>query len=120
MDINRIYTIVNNIVPTLSSYLKSSGFRYKESNRNLANGQISQLIEEIKNEPTKLSYEEFLPLLDSIGTLLANSFNEVIRMSEPRINIHLLSERTVINDNGIVNIQIEVVNHKNSSPIKEV
>lgn len=120
LDINRIYTIVNNIVPTLSSYLKSSGFRYKESNRNLANGQISQLIEEIKNEPTKLSYEEFLPLLDSIGTLLANSFNEVIRMSEPRINIHLLSERTVINDNGIVNIQIEVVNHKDSSPIKEV
>ena len=120
LDINRLKWIVDNIVPAISSYLKSSGFRNKESNRNIACGQINQLIEEIKEEPTKLSYEEVLPLLDSLSHLLTESFNEVVKLSEPRINIRLLSEQTVVNDNGAVNIQVEVANHKDSSPIKEV
>ena len=120
LDINRIYTIINNIEPAISTYLRSSGYRNKEANRNNANGQIEQLIREIKKEPTKLSFEEFLPLLDSLGRLLQISFNEVVHMSEPRITIRLLSEQTVINDNGLVRIQIEVSNHKDSSPIKEV
>ncbi len=120
LDINRLSTIINNIVPALSSYLKSSGYRNKEANRNNANGQISQLKEDIMREPTKLSYEEFLPLLDALGQLLSNSFQEVIKMSEPRINTKLLSEQTVVDESGVVRIQIEVSNHKESSPIKEV
>ncbi len=120
LDIIRLKTIVDNIIPAISSYLKSSGYRNKESNRNIANGQISQLIEEIKKEPTKLSFEEFIPLLDTLSHLLADSFNEVVKLSEPRISIRLLSEQTVVNDNGVVNIQVEVANHKDSSPIKEV
>lgn len=120
LDINRLYTIINNLAPSLSTYIKSSGFRNKEANRNNVNGQINQLLEDITNEPTKLSYEEFIPLLDSLKRLLSESFDEVVKMSEPRINIKLLSEQTVINDNGIVKIQLEVSNHKESSPIKEV
>ena len=119
LDINRLITIINTIAPAISSYIKSSGYRNKVSNRDLANGQIFQLIEDIKREPTKLSYEEFLPLLRHIEKLLDESFNDVIRTSEPRISIKLLSEQTVI-DNGLVKIQIEVSNHKDSSPIKEV
>ena len=120
LDINRLKWVIDNIVPAISSYLKSSGYRNKEANRNNAYGQINQLIEEIKKEPTKLSYEEFLPLLDTLAHLLADSFNEVVKLSEPRISIRLLSEQTVVNDNGVVNIQVEVANHKDSSPIKEV
>lgn len=120
LDILRLNTIINNIGTAISAYLKSSGYRNKEANRNNANGQIQQLKEEINKTPTKLSFEEFLPLLDSIEQLLAESFNDVIRLSEPRININLLSEQTVINASGVVNIQVEVGNHKDSSPIKEV
>lgn len=120
LDINRLYTIMNNIVPAVGSYIKSSGYRNKEANRNNTNGQINQLIEDIKREPTKLSFEEFLPLLEAISLHLSNSFKDVVKMSEPRLNIKLLSEQTVINDDRNVTIQIEVSNHKDSSPIKEV
>ena len=120
LDVIRLNTIINNIGTAINTYLKSSGYRNKEANRNNANGQIQQLMEEIKKAPTKLSYEEFLPLLASLDQLLSESFNDVIRMSEPRINIKLLSGQTVINDNGVVNMQVEVENHKDSSPIKEV
>ena len=120
LDINRLYAIVNIIVPALGLYIKSTGYRNKEGYKTNANGQIMQLIEEIKSEPTKISYEELLPLLELILKLLDTSFKEVIRMSEPRIKIELLSERTVINDDGSVKIQIEISNHRDSSPIKEV
>lgn len=120
LDINRLYTIINNLAPALSTYIKSTGFRNKEANRNNVNGQINQLLDDITSAPTKLSYEEFIPVLNSLKKLLSESFEDVLKMSEPRINIKLLSEQTVINDNGIVNIQLEVSNHKESSPIKEV
>lgn len=120
LDNIRINTINNNIVPVLKSYIECSGYRNKETYKNNANGQIEHLIEDIKENPTKLSYEEFLPLLNSMEELLTRSFQEVVQMSAPRIKIKLLSERTVINDDGTVRIQIEVSNHRDSSPIKEV
>lgn len=120
LDITRLNTIDNNIKPALKSYIECSGYRNKETYKNNANGQISQLIEEIMKRPTKLSYEELIPLLNTMESLLTSSFQEVVRMSAPRIKIKLLSEETVINDDGTVRIQVEVSNHKDSSPIKEV
>ena len=120
LDVSRIYTIINNIQPALETYLKSTGYRNKEANKNNAVGQIRQLIDEIKDGPTKLSYEAILPLLKKIHELVVTSFNEVIKMSTPRINIKLLSSETVVNENNEVSIQISISNHKDSSPIKEV
>ena len=120
LDGKRFGILKVNIIPALKSYVNSTGYRNKEVNRNNANGQIQRLIEEIKENPTKISYEGFLPFLELVVNLLDKSFNEVLKMSEPQVDIHLLSEQTVINDSGVVNIQIEVTNHKDSSPVKEV
>lgn len=120
LDISRIKNIVNNIVPALQTYIKSSGYRNKEANRNNANGLILQLMEEIQDGPTKLSFEAILHLLQRINQLLAISFKEIIKMSAPRITIKLLSSETVVNEGNEVSIQISISNHKDSSPIKEV
>ena len=120
LDISRIYNIINNIVPALQTYIKSSGYRNKEANKNNANGQVQQLIEEINDGPTKLSYESILPLLKRINQLIVISFNDIIKMSAPKIHIKLLSAETVINVGNEVSIQISISNHKDSSPIKEV
>lgn len=120
LDNSRINTILNNIQPALETYLKSTGYRNKEANKNNAVGQIRQLLDEIKDGPTKLSYEAILPLLKRINELVVTSFNEVIKMSTPRISIKLLSSETVVNENNEVSIQISISNHKDSSPIKEV
>lgn len=120
LDASRIHNIVNNIVPALDTYRKVSGYRNKESNRNNANGLIQQILDEINEGPTKLSYEALLPLMEKAQTLLQDSFEEVVQMSEPRLNINLLSAETVVDEDRNVSIQIAVSNHKDSSPIREV
>lgn len=119
LDIRRIYTIEDNIAPSVDNYLKSSGYRNKESNYNSANGQLQQLIDEIIIGPTSLSYEALLPLLKQVQRLLISSFEEVVKQSEPRLSLELLSSETVVNDKNIVSLQISVKNHKDSSPIRE-
>ena len=52
--------------------------------------------------------------------LLDDSFNDVIKTSEPRVDVKLLSEETVVDEENLVSIQVSVSNHKDSSPIKEV
>lgn len=120
LDTSRINNIINNIVPALQTYIKSSGYRNKEANKNNANCQVQQLIEEITDGPTKLSFESLLPLLKRINQLVVISFNEIIKMSAPKIGVKLLSFETVINEGNEVSIQIAISNHKDSSPIKEV
>lgn len=120
MDLNRINTIVNFILPALESFVKSSGYRNKESNYNNANGQIQQFVDEIINGPTKLSYEAMLPLMDKLRALLKDAFDDIVVMSEPKITLNLLSTETVINEDRTVSLQVSVANHKDSSPIKEV
>ena len=119
LDIRRLYTIVDNIAPALDNFIKSSGYRNKESNYNSANGQLQQLIEEIVVGPTSFSYDAILPLLRKVLTLLVSSFEDVVKQSEPRLSIELLSSETVVNDKDIVSLQISVKNHRDSSPIRE-
>ncbi len=120
IDLNRINTIVNFILPALESFVKSSGYRNKESNFHNANGQIQQFVDEIINGPTKLSYEAMLPLMDKLRALLKDAFDDIVVMSEPKITLSLLSTETVINEDRTVSLQVSVANHKDSSPIKEV
>lgn len=120
LDLSRLTSIVNNIAPALDNYIKSSGYRNKEAGYNNARGQIAQLIEEINDGPTRLSYEAIRPLMSYVFDLLENSFSDVIKTSEPRVDVKLLSEETVVDDGNLVSIQVSVSNHKDSSPIREV
>ena len=120
LDSSRIHNIINIIAPSLDTYRKVSGYRNKESNRNNANGLIQQIIDEIYDGPTKLSFEALLPLMEKTQHLLQLSFAEVVKMSEPRLTIQLLSTENVVDADRIVPIQVSVSNHRDSSPIKEV
>ncbi len=120
LDTRRLNTIANFIYPALESFVKSHGYRNKESNYNNAIGQIQQFVDEITNGPTKLSYEAMLPLMNKLRVLLKEAYDEVVVLSEPKVTLTLLSKETVINGDGNVSLQISVSNHRDSSPIKEV
>lgn len=120
LDSSRIHNIINNIVPALDTYRKVSGYRNKESNKNNANGLIQQIIDEIYDGPTKLSFEALLPLMERTQYLLQLSFSDLVKMSEPRLKIQLLSRENVVDVDRTVPIQISVSNHRDSSPIREV
>lgn len=120
LDTNRINNIAENIAPAIDNFRKVSGYRNKESNKNNADILIKELIKEINDGPTKLSFESLLPLLEKAYSLLQKSFEEVVRVSEPKLNVELLSSETVVDKDGNVSIQIAVSNDKDSSPIREV
>ena len=122
LDIRRINYIINDITPAVENYVRSSGYRNKLTNYGITQAQIQQLIDDINiNEgPTKISYEAVYPLLSRIQTALKESFDEVVKMSEPKIAIKLLSSNTVVDADNIVSIQVSIDNDKDSSPISEV
>ena len=120
LDVSRINNIINNIIPALENYIKSSGYRNKETNYNNAIGQIQQLADEISEGPTKLSYEGILPLIIQAKDTLDYSFDEVIKLSAPRITVKLLSSTPSTDSSNVVLLQISISNHKDSSPIREI
>ncbi len=120
LDKRRIHDIVNSIAPAIDSYIKSSGYRNKDTNKSNANGLIQQLIDSIKDGPTKISYDAILPVMERVQRLLLESFADVVKMSEPKLIMQLLAPENIVNSDRIVPIQISVANHRDSSPIREV
>ena len=120
LDLSRINTILNNVVPALENYIRSSGYRNKESNYNNADGQLRQLIEEINSWPTKISFEALLPLISEAKQMLQDSFADVTKFSEPKLTIKLLSSNPIADSSDLVSLQISISNHRDSSPVREV
>jgi len=120
LDTSRLSSIVTDIYDVLLTYLRQSGYRDKERSYQFAKAQINQLISEIKEKPTKFSYEGFIPLLEKIELLLEKSFKAVEATSTPVIDIAILGEANVLNNDNIVPFQIKVETTKNSSPIRSI
>ncbi len=120
LDTLRLNIIATDIYEVLAIYIRQSGYRDKERSYNFAKAQINQLIAEIKEKPTKFSYDGFIPLLEKIQLLLDKSFRIVEEASTPKVDISILGEANVLGNNNIVPFQLKVETSKNSSPIRNI
>lgn len=120
LDTSRLNIISTDIYDVLATFLRESGYRDKERSYNFAKVQINQLITEIKDKPTKFSYEGFIPLLEKIELLLEKSFKTVEAASSPKVEISILGEANVLGNDNVVPFQLKVESSKNSSPIRNV
>ncbi len=120
LDALRLNIIGKDIYDVLATYLRQSGYRDKERSFNFAKAQMNQLITEIKDKPTKFSYEGFIPLLEKIELLLDKSFKTVEAASSPKVKTSILGEASIVGNDNIVPFQITVENSKDSSPIRDV
>jgi len=120
LDTSRLNIISTDIYDVLTTYIRQSYYRDKERSYNFAKAQINQLINEIKEKPTKFSYEGFIPLLEKIELLLDKSFKTVEAASVPTVEIYILGEANVLGNDNIVPFQLKVETSKNSSPIRNV
>jgi len=120
LDTSRLNIISTDIYDVLSTYQRQSGYRDKERSYNFAKAQINQLIGEIRDKPTKFSYEGFNPMLEKIEQLLDKSFKTVEAASTPKVDISVLGEANVLGQDNIVPFQIKVETSKNSSPIRNL
>ncbi|MEM4313338.1 MAG: hypothetical protein QXH95_04720, partial [Thermoplasmata archaeon] len=120
LDTIRLNTISTDIYEVLNQYLRQSGYRDKERYYNFAKSQINQLITEIKEKPTKFSYEAFIPLLEKLDLLLEKSFKIVEEASTPVVKVSILGEASVVSFDKSVPIKLLIENSKDSSPIREI
>jgi hypothetical protein len=120
LDATRLNIISSDIYEVLNQYLRQSGYRDKERYYNFAKSQVNQLITDIKEKPTKFSYEAFIPLLEKLNFLLEKSFNIIESASTPVVKISILGEASVVSNDKTVPIKLLVENSKNSSPIRDI
>lgn len=119
LDVDRLHAISSTVSVALKKYHEASGFRAKELNYHEISTLLKDLIQEIIEEPTKISYEVLLPMLNRIKHLADKAFEKFVESSEPSPTIVLLrTESAVINQ--IVPLQIEVSIDKDSSSINNV
>lgn len=119
IDITRINHIITQIAPALDKFHKASGFRSKEINCHEVENLLKQMIEEIIEGPTKLSYEAILPLLEQVLKTVNEAFENILVASKPTPRISLLRTDTVVNQKQVP-LQIEIFIDKDSSPIYNV
>lgn len=119
IDLMRISNIIKIIAPALEKYHKASGFRDKQLNCHEVENLLSQMVDEIEKDPTKLSFEAILPLLKSILQAVNESFENILASSEPSPKLSLLRSESVV-DQTLVPLQIEVSIDKDCSPIYNV
>lgn len=120
LDTLRLVTISTDILDVLNQYLRQSGYRDKERFCGFAKQQVYQLISEIKDKPTKFSYEGFIPLLEKIELLLDKSFKSIEAASTPKVKVGILKEANIVGNDSIVPFQVRVENSKDSSPIRDI
>jgi len=120
LDTSRLNIIATDIYEVLATYLRNSGYRDKERSFNFAKAQINQLIIDIRDKPTRFSYEGFIPLLEKIEILLDKSFKTVEAASNPKVEISILGEANVLGNDNVVPFQLKVESSKNSSPIHNI
>lgn len=120
LDASRLNTISTDILDVLNQYLRQAGYRDKERYCGFAKQQVYQLISEIKDKPTKFSYEGFIPLLEKIELLLDKSFKTIEAASTPKVKISILGEASIVGNDSIVPFQVRVENSKDSSPIRDI
>ena len=120
LDTFRLNTILSDILNILNQYLRQSGYRDKERYYGFAKAQVYQLISEIKDKPTKFSYEGFIPLLEKIELLLDKSFKTIEAASTPKVKISILGEASIVTNDNIVPFQVKIENSKDSSPIRDI
>lgn len=119
LDDYRLDRIRTEIAPAIEKYINAIGYRNKELYKHEAENIISKQIIEITENPTKLSFEGCLPLLQKLLTLVNDSFADIEAASEPVISINLeRTENLVIDDT--LTLQIEVSLDKDSSPINNI
>lgn len=120
IDKIRIDDLFDSLYYSILTYLAQVGFDDKEKFKSLIIGQITQLMDEINDQPTRFSYEGLLPLLRHIEILVNQSFKKIIESSTPIVTLSILGESRFLDEDNNVAIQIGISNSKGCSPIHDI
>lgn len=78
------------------------------------------VLQEITQNPTKISIEEFLPIIKMLQTKVGIWKEELYERSIPQVSLHLPIESYTPDDRNQLSVQITVVNGKGCSPAESL
>jgi outer membrane protein assembly factor BamD (BamD/ComL family) len=120
LDNRRIDDFYKNCSYALSQYLNKNNFDEKERQKGIIIGQITQLMEEIEEHPTRFSFDILLPLIKHIEIILNQSFKKLLESSTPKVTMAILGESRYIDDRNNVSVQLAIRNQSGCSPIHDI
>jgi hypothetical protein len=120
LETKRVEDVFSNISYSINLFLSQINFDDKERQKGIIIGQITQLVEEIEEQPTRLSYDGLLPLLKHLEILLNQSFKKLLESSTPKVSLSILGESRFIDSNNNVNVQLAIKNQRGCSPIHDL
>jgi len=119
-DTARLESIIKDIAYIGTDYLKQTTFDEKERLSGIIKTSIERLSDEIEKQPTRFSYEGFLPILSHIDNLIQEHFNNVLKSSTPIVNLQILGE-FVVKKNNQLEIEIAIKNEdRQKAPIYDI
>jgi len=119
LDNSRLDLILKDIVYNSTDYLKQTSFDEKERLNGIINSTIERLTDDIEINPTRFSYEGFLPLLEHFQILLKSHFDNVLLTATPTVSLHILGEFVVIHNQ--LEIPVALRNEeKDKAPIYDI
>lgn len=117
----RRLTELANISDDISKYWKELEFIEKESRCSRLSNQLDHLREDIRNQPTHLSYELLLDLVEKIKNSLEKDFNDFAEKAVPEIEmINVLSDDYYILEKNVITLRLEITLKKGSAPIEGI
>lgn len=119
-DRERLNDVFRVLVPKIESYLKSQEYTSREDFYRDATRLLAFLVMDIRQNPTKFSYEALLPLLVRFQELITEDWEKYEKGSKPVVLISLLTQEACINDEGLIELQLAVATEKQSSPINNI
>lgn len=88
----------------------------KERSHEIAIRHISQLMSEIEDEPTELSFSYALKLLSRLEQIIIAEYSQFVDQSKPELDFQIVGEGSVKPDN-VIDIQLAINNKKGSAPV---
>ena len=83
-------------------------------------GRCRELIKETEDNPTRISIEKIIPIVEVVRTKVKTRLEELYDISIPQLTLRLAGESYVPDNNRMMNIQIEVENKIGCSPAESL
>jgi len=113
---NRRLREILDIIEISADLCRQTTFEEKERLCNIIIGRCQELMKEIDVSPTKLSIEEYLPIIKAIKDKVTPFLAEIYETLKPMISLRIPIESYTPDESGIFDVQIVIENRAGKSP----
>lgn len=120
LDKERLEKIQENTLPLIKNYIEDNKFQNKERYYTELIRDIERAEEGILRHPSTFAYNGIHQVINHIKKLAEESFERIIKLSEPEPKIGLLNSEVIADNEGKARLQFNVWTQSGASPISQI